>query len=111
MWQASRKKTLASVPRDRVSWDAATHMYEIGKAPENPAHPDRALAVELARAFWAQLPRLDAEFLTSLLASHENLPQDARDELANELQSERSKAALARNACGYEGGQIDPAQS
>jgi FkbM family methyltransferase len=106
---SEQKSILASVPRERAPWDSATHMYEIGKAPENPTHPDHPLAVELTRAFWAHLPRLDAELLASLLASQKNLTQDARDELTKELQSESSKAALARIACGFDGGQIDPA--
>jgi FkbM family methyltransferase len=107
---SEQKEILASVPRERASWDAATHMYEIGKAPENSAHPDHALATELSRAFWSQLPRLDAEFLSSLLAAQKHLSQDARNALAIELRTERSKAALARIACGYDGGQIDPGQ-
>lgn len=102
------KEILASVPRERASWDAATHMYEIGKAPVNAAHPDHALAVKLSRAFWAQLPRLEEAFLSSLLADHQNLSEAERDELAKELHTERFKAALARIACAYDGGQIDP---
>ena len=106
-----QKDVLRSVPRERAPWGSATHMYEIGKSPDNPAHPDHVLAVELSRAFWAQLPRLDADFLSSLLAAHTNLSNDARSELAKELRTERSKAALARIACAYDGGQIDPLKS
>ena len=108
---SEQKEILASVPRERAAWNAATHMYEIGKAPDNAAHPDHALATELSRAFWSQLPRMDGEFLSSLLANHQNMSPAARDELAVELRMERSKAALARIACAYDGGQIDPAQS
>jgi hypothetical protein len=57
-----------AMPRERAAWDAATHMYEIGKAPENAAHPDHDLALELTRSFWAALPRLDEAVLTELLA-------------------------------------------
>jgi Methyltransferase FkbM domain len=108
---SEQKEILNSVPRERAPSDAATHMYEIGKAPDNAAHPDHALAADLSRAFWSQLPRLDADFLSSLLANHRNLSPAARDELAIELRTERSKAALARIACAYDGGQIDPSES
>jgi FkbM family methyltransferase len=100
------KDILASVPRERAPWDAATHMYEIGKAPENPAHPDHMLAVELSRAFWAALPRLDAEFLASLLAASRNLTAAEREELVREFRTEKAMAALARIACAYDGGQL-----
>jgi len=49
-------------------WGAVTHMYEIGRAPENASHPDFALAEELARGFWASLPLLDGQTLAMLLA-------------------------------------------
>src|SRR5262249_30852858 len=59
---------LARLPRERAPWDSARHMYEIGRAPENPQHPDHALARELARGFWASLPLLDRELMIALLA-------------------------------------------
>src|SRR5260221_8127561 len=34
----------ARLPSERAPWDKVRHMYEIGRAPENPNHPDHALA-------------------------------------------------------------------
>ena len=52
---------LARLPSERAPWDAARHMYEIGRAGENPLHPDHQLARELMHAFLAQLPHLEPE--------------------------------------------------
>ena len=93
----------ARMPRERAPWDAATHMYEIGRAPENPLHPDHKLATELTRAFWAALPTLDKELLAKLLAGARNLDPAA---LGAGLQTDQMRAALGRIACGYDGGQI-----
>ena len=30
----------ARLPRERAPWNVVTHMYEIGRAPENTRHPD-----------------------------------------------------------------------
>jgi FkbM family methyltransferase len=98
---------LAAMPRERAPWNAATHMYEIGKAPENPAHPDHELAREITKAFWAMLPRLDEALLVTLLESARQLSEGERERLRREVGSERFKASLARIACGYDGGQID----
>ena len=98
---------LEAMPRERAQWDAVTHMYEIGKAPENPAHPDHELALEITKAFWAMLPRLEGELVTDLLSSVRKLSEAERQQLSKDVQSERFKASLARIACGYDGGQID----
>ena len=42
----------ARFPKERAPWDAVTHMYEIGRAPENQNHPEHALTRVLARGFW-----------------------------------------------------------
>jgi FkbM family methyltransferase len=99
---------LRAMPRERAPWDAATHMYEIGKAPENAMHPDHDLAVELTRAFWASLPRLDSALLAELLRSTRKLSAAENESLQREVQTDRFKTSLARIACGYDGGQIDP---
>jgi FkbM family methyltransferase len=105
---SEQKDILDLMPRERAPWDAATHMYEIGKAPENSAHPDHELALELAHAFWAALPQIDRDFLSEILANKRGLSQGEREEFRRELKNERTTAALARIACGYDGGQIDP---
>jgi FkbM family methyltransferase len=97
---------LARIPVERAPWDSARHMYEIGRAPENPGHPDHGLAQELARGFWASLPFLDRDLLASFLARGGNA--EARDLKALEamVRSDAFTAALGRIACGYDGGQI-----
>jgi FkbM family methyltransferase len=98
----------ARLPSDRAPWDAVRHMYEIGRAPENPKHPDHVLAQELTRAFWAHLPRLSPETIASLLASARGT--SSPDEFASLLtvvESEPFRCSLGRIACGYDGGQVD----
>src|SRR5262249_15308100 len=50
---------LRRLPASRADWDCVTHMYEIGRARENPKHPEHALSTELCRGFLASLPTLD----------------------------------------------------
>lgn len=100
---------LERMPRERAPWDSATHMYEIGRAPENRRHPDHELATGLTHAFWAALPTLEPEVLAALLARTRGAsPADteAMAALASEVQTDRFRAALGRIACGYDGGQI-----
>jgi FkbM family methyltransferase len=97
----------ARIPSEPAAWDSVRHMYEIGRAPENPLHPDHALAQELARGFWASLPQLDRDVLTAILgrARHCTDPGD-REALSATIDTEAFRAALGRIACGYDGGQI-----
>ncbi len=96
------------LPAERGDWGAVTHMYEIGKAPENAAHPEHALANELARGFWASLPGLEPELLARLLALGRGLDPDSAETkaLMDSLDTEAMRAALGRIACSYDGGQI-----
>jgi FkbM family methyltransferase len=104
---AEQREILERMPKSRAPWDAATHMYEIGRAPENPAHPDHQLAQDLTRAFWAMLPTLGPDVLAALLARVRGGCSDAQLEaLRVEVQSDRFRASLGRIACGYDGGQI-----
>ena len=95
---------LARLPSERAPWDAVTHMYEIGRAPENARHPDHVLAYELARGFWASLPYLDRELIADILRR----ARAPAAEIAGryDVGSEAFTAALGRIACGYDGGQI-----
>lgn len=97
------------LPETRADWAAVTHMYEIGKAPRDAVHPDHALATEIARGLWASLPLLDAEVLATLLGRARGIERggDEWQRLADEIDSEPMRLALARIACGYDGGQID----
>ena len=97
----------ARLPSERAPWDKVRHMYEIGRAPENPNHPDHALAQELARGFWASLPYLDRDLIAELLnrariGSRHRPIQD----FSAAIDTEAFRAALGRIACGYDGGQI-----
>jgi FkbM family methyltransferase len=98
----------ARMPTERASWDMVRHMYEIGRAPENPQHPDHALTQILARGFWSILPHLDRELVADIL-KRGGRPSDvaAVDTLARSLDSDEFRARLGRIACGYDGGQID----
>jgi FkbM family methyltransferase len=98
---------IARLPSERASWNSVLHMYEIGRAPENPQHPDHALARDLARGFWATLPYLDAELVALLLArARRAATQQEREAIDTMVGTEAFRAALGRIACGYDGGQI-----
>jgi FkbM family methyltransferase len=94
----------ARIPKERADWHAVRHMYEIGRAPENAAHPDHRLAKTLAHGFLASLPWLDDAVLAEILARG----AAARGDTAPppDLTSEAFRFALGRIACGYDGGQI-----
>jgi FkbM family methyltransferase len=99
-------EVLERMPRERAPWDAVTHMYELGRAPENSSHPDFALAQELARGFWASLPLLDEQTLVMLLARARECKGAEREALAELVRSEAVLAALGRIACTYDGGHV-----
>ncbi|GGH32142.1 hypothetical protein GCM10007036_43800 [Alsobacter metallidurans] len=96
------------LPAERVDWGSATHMYEIGRAPENARHPDHALAGVLAKGFWADLPHLDADALARILVRGRGLAAtpDALAAARAEIDTDAFRAAMGRIACGYDGGQI-----
>ncbi|MGE3917423.1 MAG: hypothetical protein AB7F78_17155, partial [Hyphomicrobiaceae bacterium] len=101
-------EVLERLPAERGDWGAVTHMYEIGKAPENAGHPDHALAGELARGLWAELPTLEPALVARLLARARGLEPASAEAAAllREIESEPLRAALGRIACSYDGGQI-----
>jgi hypothetical protein len=82
-------------------------MYEIGRAPENPGHPDHALALELTRGFWASLPYLDRDLIAELLRRARcGSQRRGAEDFSASIDTENFRAALGRIACGYDGGQI-----
>jgi FkbM family methyltransferase len=87
----------ACFPREPTPWDAVRHLYEFGRAPDNPEHPDHALARRLVAGFLADLPRLDPNLLSSFLGGSAD-PQV--------MDSDAFRAALGRIASAYDGGQI-----
>lgn len=86
---------LARLPREPAPWDAARHLYEFGRAPERPDHPDHALAAALVRGLMAGLPLLPEGVVADLLA---------RAGVAADPASEAVRAALGRIAAPYDGG-------
>jgi FkbM family methyltransferase len=97
----------ARIPSMPADWTSARHMYEIGRAPENPQHPDHTLAQELARGFWATLPYLDRELMASILGRARGLSDRAElKALSASVDTDAFRAAIGRIACGYDGGMI-----
>jgi FkbM family methyltransferase len=95
------------LPSERAPWDKVRHMYEIGRAPENPSHPDHALTQELARGFWASLPYLDRDLIAAiLLRARSGSRRRTAEDYSAAIDTEAFRAALGRIACGYDGGQI-----
>jgi FkbM family methyltransferase len=90
-------------PAGQTPWDAVRHLYEFGRAPDNPEHPDHALARALVAGFLAGLPTLQPEALRSLLRA--GGAPDA-DVFAGSIGSDRFRAALGRIAAPYDGGQL-----
>jgi FkbM family methyltransferase len=83
-------------PAEPTPWEAVRHLYEFGRAPDNPGHPDHALARALVNGFLAALPRLDADLLASL----------APEGGVTAMDTDAFRAALGRIASAYDGGQI-----
>jgi len=97
---------LARLPSERAPWDAVRHMYEIGRAGENAAHPDHQLALALVHGFLARLPHLAPELLASFLDCERKLSADDHQILQRMLADEALRMRLGRIACGYDGGHL-----
>ena len=102
-----RQDLLAKMPTERAPWDAVRHLYEIGRAAENAAHPDHGLAQHLERGFWASLPWLEDNVLAAILARGLELSgvQTGSDKI--DVTSEAFRASLGLIACAYDGGFLD----
>jgi FkbM family methyltransferase len=115
---------LSRFPRTPAAWDAVRHLYEFGRAPENPAHPDHVLASKLVAAFLSRLPTLNADQLSSLLAPGDTIAiwedrpalesfrrdRDGTDRSLREfIGSDSFRAALGRISAPFDGGlMLDP---
>jgi FkbM family methyltransferase len=97
---------LARLPSERAPWDCVQHMYEIGRAGDNPEHPDHRLAIELVHGFLARLPHLAPELLASFVDRESKLSKNDIQTLQDMLAEESVRMRLGRIACGYDGGQI-----
>jgi FkbM family methyltransferase len=91
------------LPAERAPWHSVTHMYEIGRAPENARHPDHALAKALQNGLFASLPFLSEEKLREILRL---AGEDVQLEAITTAGEEALRIALGRIACGYDGGQV-----
>ncbi|HEX8166149.1 MAG TPA: FkbM family methyltransferase [Beijerinckiaceae bacterium] len=94
----------ARFPEKPAPWDAVRHLYEFGRAPENPQHPDHALAKALVKACLAALPTLSPEALRALMGAGVAGPEAER--LLAGLDTDAFRAALGRIAAPYDGGQL-----
>jgi FkbM family methyltransferase len=102
-----REDLLAKMPTERAPWDAVLHMYEIGRAPENPIHRDHELAKRLERGFWASLPFLGGDALEMILQRGAELTGTQAGYPDGDEQKERFLASLGLIASAYDGGFID----
>jgi FkbM family methyltransferase len=110
-------------PSEPAPWDCVQHLWDFGRAPERPDHPDHALAQTLVRGFLASLPSLDRQQLMRILDASGVFPADlpklivgvaeypgphsASDtDISRLMQSDRVRAALGRIASAYDGGHL-----
>ena len=94
----------ARIPSERAPWDSVRHMYEIGRAPGNPAQPHHARAQARARGVLAGQPYIEPQLIAAML-ERAGVGRES-ETVAAEVDSEAFRAALGRIACGYDGGQI-----
>lgn len=116
------------VPKAPAKWDAVGHLWDHGRALENPGHADHALARVMAHGLMAILPTLDPKIIqaallqgfaalkiepqseaarTSVMGAAEYPgPDEMHRDLAELVRSDRFRAALGRIACFYDGGHI-----
>src|SRR5581483_5238160 len=56
----------ARLPAQPAPWDRVQHLWDFGRAPERPDHPDHKLAQVLQQGLFAALPTLDPALLRRL---------------------------------------------
>jgi len=115
-------------PAEPAPWDRVQHLWDCGRAPERPDHPDHALAKVLQAGLFATLPTLDLALLERLAAAglaatnagsftpavarsllgKAEMPRPSAGfpDLARLLAADELRAALGRIACTYDGGHI-----
>jgi FkbM family methyltransferase len=115
-------------PPEPAPWDRVQHLWDFGRAPERPDHPDHALSKVLQAGLFAALPSLDPALIEQLVArglqathsgpfsaataklllgaAEQPRPPGPATNLAALLASEALRAALGRIACTYDGGHI-----
>jgi hypothetical protein len=125
------RELLGRFPSEPAPWDRVQHLWDFGRAPEKPDHPDHALASRLVAGFLAALPLLDHRLLAGLLtrggmrdmqvADVERLllggaeypgevpplsGTDPSEALTDLMDSDAFRAALGRIASAYDGGHL-----
>jgi len=116
------------IPKALGKWDDVGHLWDHGRALDNPDHADHQLARVLTHGLMALLPSLDPKLLERAVAQgfaalkiapgsdaaraaltgtaeYPGLDQTHK-ELADLVRSDRFRAALGRIACFYDGGHI-----
>ncbi len=118
----------ARFPPEPAPWDRVQHLWDFGRAPDRPDHPDHTLAKVLLSGFFATLPLLEPALLARLvdrgleatkagafgpavakaLIGLAELPRPPAidGDLARLLDTDALRAALGRIACTYDGGHI-----
>lgn len=89
-------------PPSPLRWDSVDHLYDHGRAAENPAHGDHALAKALMLGFMANLPHEDL----STLRKHAARGAGDGTNPALFLDDEELRLALGRICCAYDGGHL-----
>ena len=123
------KELAARLPAEPAPWDKVEHLWDCGRAPDRPDHPDHVLARTLGRRLPSNACRsLDPALLRRLIerglastksasfspevaaallgaAEFPRPPTTAKD-LAALLATDELRAALGRIACMYDGGHL-----
>jgi hypothetical protein len=119
------------LPPEPAPWDMVGHLWDCGRAPERPDHPDHALARALQEGFFALLPALEPSLLARFVerarqtsttsgtaevaAGDKGLLGTAEfprrlfappADLVALLGTDAVRAALGRIACMYDGGHL-----
>jgi FkbM family methyltransferase len=116
-------------PPEPAPWDRVQHLWDRGRAPERPDHPDHTLATVLQAGLFAALPSLEPALIELLVvrgleatgagppsaATAERLlgsaelprPRTPAPDLAGLLGTDELRAALGRIACRYDGGHLE----
>ena len=126
---AEETELAARFPSEPAPWDRVGHLWDCGRAPDRPEHPDHALARTLIAGLMAELPSLEPAVLHRLVArgleatkadalsaataatlagsaEFPRAPGVAASDLATLLDTDRLRAALGRIACMYDGGHL-----
>jgi FkbM family methyltransferase len=61
------KELAARLPDEPAPWDKVQHLWDCGRAPDRPAHPDHVLARTLMEGFFSVLPALEPALLRQII--------------------------------------------